>query len=479
MDFLQRAGHSKITAIGINQFANGHPLALRLASAAILEQPNRQLSDIPLDNVIETLAYYFLEDIQDPQIKAAVEATAIVRRVSESVLAAMLDLEDNATVYNKLSEVDFIEHRQDGLSLHYVLKNALTAMLKAKSPQKFSEYRNKASRTLLQEMKTADSSNLWRYTADIIYLVDNGVIRDAFFPPNDSREYSVEPAVDSDFETIMRIVEKHEPEDMQETYLHWWLHAPETFHSVKDSTGKVVGFYCLINPALMSDTVINKDPITAAWQKHNQENKKQGIKPQALFIRRWLSINEGESISGVQAACWLDIKRTYLAMRPNLRRAYLTVECLAPYAVVAQSLGFTVLDIEISINRRPFFTAMLDFGDDSVDGWIAKTLVNEINDVAERMPTPDWFDKPARQLVFENQRVDLTPLEFQTLSLLISNQGVALARKEILDKVWDIHYEGASNVVDTVILSLRKKLGEKAVLIQSVRGVGYRFVGSE
>jgi len=479
VDFLQQAGHSKVAAIGINQFANGHPLALRLASAAILEQPGRQLYDIPLDKVIQTLAYYFVDDIQDPQMRQAIEATAIVRRVSEPVLASMLDLDDNSTIFNRLSQVDFIEHRLDGLSLHDVLKHALAATLKAKSPQKFSEYRNRASRILRQEMKTADSSNLWRYTADIIYLVDNGVIRDAFFPPNDHREYSVEPAMNHDLETIMLIVQKHEPEDALEIYRHWWRHAQEAFYCVKDSANNVVGFYCLINPALISERILNKDPVTAAWWQHNQEHKIQGTAPQALFIRRWLSLNEGESTSGIQAACWLDIKRAYLGMRPHLRRVYLTVECLAPYAMVAKSLGFTVLDLEISFNSRPFSTAMLDFGEDSVDGWIAKTLVNEINEVAERMPPLTWFDKSARQLVFNNERVDLTPLEYETLALLIANQGIAISRKELLEKVWDIHYEGASNVIDTVILTLRKKLRDKAILIQSVRSIGYRFIGTE
>ena len=70
-------------------------------------------------------------------------------------------------------------------------------------------------------------------------------------------------------------------------------------------------------------------------------------------------------------------------------------------------------------------------------------------------------------------------LEYGTLTLLITNQGVAISRKELLEKVWDIHYEGASNVIDTVILTLRKKLRDKAILIQSVRGIGYRFIGAE
>lgn len=477
--FLQLCGHTKISATGLNQFANGHPFALRLASAAILEHPGRAFCDIPLDNMIQTLADYFIEDIQDPELRRAIEATSTVRRVSESVLATMLDLENNSTLYNKLAQLNFIEHHPDGLSLHDVLKHALATTLKARSPQKFSEYRNKASRVLRREMKTADSSNLWRYTADIIYLVDNSVIRDAFFPPNDHREYSVEPARANELEAMMAIVKKHEPQDTQAAYQHWYSHAPDTFHSVKDKNNAVVGFYCLINPALVSDNLIKQDPVTAAWCLHNQENNNQGDAQQALFIRRWLSINEGESPSAIQAACWLDIKRSYLTMRPKLRRVYLTLESLTPYAMAAKSLGFTVLDIAINFNDRVFSTAMLDFGEDSVDGWIASTLVNEINALATKTPPPIWFDKAARQLVFSDQRVDLTPLEYATLALLISNQGVVLSRKELLEQIWQIHYQGASNVVDTVILSLRKKLRDKAMLIQSVRGIGYRYIASK
>ncbi|MEH6452877.1 MAG: AAA family ATPase, partial [Psychromonas sp.] len=344
IEYLQQCGHCKISAIAINQFASGHPVALHLASAAILEHPGRELFDIPLENVIQTLADYFVEDIQDPQLRRALEATSTVRRVSESVLAAMLDLDDRGSLYNKLGQLSFVEHRPDGLSLHDVLKHALATTLKARSPNKFSEYRNKASRILRQEMKTADSSNLWRYTADIIYLVDNRVIRDAFFPPNDHREYSVEPAQLEDREAIMAIINKHDPQASQALYQHWFSNAPDTFHSVKDKTNTIVGFYCLINPALVSDNLIKHDPLTAAWWLDHQKNNNPEKSQQALFIRRWLSIEEGESPSAIQAACWLDIKRSYLTMRPNLRRVYLTVEHLSPYAMAAQSLGFTVLD---------------------------------------------------------------------------------------------------------------------------------------
>ncbi|HEY6971472.1 MAG TPA: hypothetical protein VJA94_19845 [Candidatus Angelobacter sp.] len=88
-----------------------------------------------------------------------------------------------------------------------------------------------------------------------------------------------------------------------------------------------------------------------------------------MFLRRWLSESEGEKPSPIQAACWLDIKRTYVALRPRLRRVYLVLEDMAPYAAAAQALGFTpVQQANASLDGKTYSSAMLDFGPSSVDG---------------------------------------------------------------------------------------------------------------
>jgi hypothetical protein len=63
--------------------------------------------------------------------------------------------------------------------------------------------------------------------------------------------------------------------------------------------------------------------------------------------------------SPVQAACWIDIKRKYLELRPNLRRVYLTVADLTPYAEAARRLGFRVIEEACG---EDYQSAMLDFG---------------------------------------------------------------------------------------------------------------------
>ena len=71
--------------------------------------------------------------------------------------------------------------------------------------------------------------------------------------------------------------------------------------------------------------------------------------------------------------------------------------------------------------------------------------------------------------------LSLSPKEYELLVYLVNHAGAALSRDQILNSVWDMNYYGDGRTVDTHIKRLRKKLGESAGLIETVRGYGYRF----
>lgn len=78
--------------------------------------------------------------------------------------------------------------------------------------------------------------------------------------------------------------------------------------------------------------------------------------------------------------------------------------------------------------------------------------------------------------------VGLTPLEFSLLTALATHPGRVYTRDQLLEQVWGGDYFGDDHVVDVHIGNLRKKLGDEAATprhIETVRGVGYRFVGKE
>ena len=83
-----------------------------------------------------------------------------------------------------------------------------------------------------------------------------------------------------------------------------------------------------------------------------------------------------------------------------------------------------------------------------------------------------------RQVLVSGQEVLLTPKEFDILRLLISHPGLVLSRGQIQDQVWGMEYLGETRTVDVHIRTLRQKLGICGELIETVRGVGYRFSSS-
>lgn len=87
------------------------------------------------------------------------------------------------------------------------------------------------------------------------------------------------------------------------------------------------------------------------------------------------------------------------------------------------------------------------------------------------------IDESAHCVTVEGNRLDLTPKEYELLAYLAQNEGMALSRDQILNAVWDFNYYGDIRTVDTHIKKLRLKLGSKGELIQTVRGIGYRFEG--
>ena len=73
--------------------------------------------------------------------------------------------------------------------------------------------------------------------------------------------------------------------------------------------------------------------------------------------------------------------------------------------------------------------------------------------------------------------VALTLKEYELLRFLMENQGVAFSREQLLDHIWDYGYAGGTRTVDVHIQTLRAKLGVCGSMIETVRGIGYRFGG--
>jgi DNA-binding response OmpR family regulator len=93
---------------------------------------------------------------------------------------------------------------------------------------------------------------------------------------------------------------------------------------------------------------------------------------------------------------------------------------------------------------------------------------------------PLELDRLKHQAYVGGRSLDLTPREFQLLEHFMMHKDDVVRRTELLEKVWDMHFDPESNVVDVHVGNLRRKLREAGYdgLIKTVRGVGFRLNGS-
>jgi DNA-binding winged helix-turn-helix (wHTH) protein len=435
-------------------------------SAAVRARPAAELEDIALQAVLDELTGLYL-DVLAPPTREALDAASVVRRITLSLLEAMLPDRAPQDAFERLRALPVVRLGHDGLIVHDTVRETVARALRGSDPATHRRYRGAAWRRLQNELPTVPPAELWRYTADMLYLIENPVVREAFFPTTE-HAYWVEAATPADASAIEAIARRHEPAAAADHLLSWWEHAPQGFRVVRDREGGVAGFSMLFEPDQVSYGAIEADPVTRTWREHlRRDPVPRGQR--VLFNRRLLSEEEGERLSGVQAACWLDVKRVYMELRPQLRRIYTTVCDIASFAPIVTPLGFVPMPDVVQLDNVGYHSAFLDFGPSSVDGWLAKLVAREL-----LIQEDSILDRVERQLVLDGRRVDLTRLEFEVLDYLLQHEGKVVERGSLLRDVWGSAHVG-SNVVDAVIRTLRKKLGERSVAIETVRSIGYRF----
>lgn len=85
------------------------------------------------------------------------------------------------------------------------------------------------------------------------------------------------------------------------------------------------------------------------------------------------------------------------------------------------------------------------------------------------------IDFTARIVSVNDEKLDLSPKEYDLLFYMVNNKNIALTREKLITNVWGYDFYGDDRTLDTHIKLLRKSLGEYSKFIVTLRGVGYRF----
>jgi len=208
------------------------------------------------------------------------------------------------------------------------------------------------------------------------------------------------------------------------------------------------------------------DPLFAVWQAHLAANPVDG---EILFIRQMSARANGAHPPG-RTACILDLKRNYIE-RWGMARIY--CYAFADDRDLLHRLGFRPL--EQARTGLPD-TMVLEVPGGDIIGWMSALVDAGPREMAHGDKLD--FARDRREIVVEGRAIELTPLEAQVLGELIDRAPAVVRREDLIERIWRRAHVG-SNVVDTVVRTLRKKLGPRRDCIQTVAKAGYRYARSD
>ena len=106
----------------------------------------------------------------------------------------------------------------------------------------------------------------------------------------------------------------------------------------------------------------------------------------------------------------------------------------------------------------------------------ARVLLRRGQPTPEKLQVGDLsLDCIRRKVTRSNENIELAPKEFSILEYMMRNRGRPLSRTMIVEHVWDMDYDGLTNIVDVYIRHLRSKIDDRYPdkMIHTVRGIGY------
>ena len=455
------AGLSAEIAERIWRLSGGHPLGLRMAIHAA------RTGSLGTARDAGELANAILRAIGDSDLRRAVEACAIVRRANRALMSAILETEEPIplSLLETVEALPFATRDAEGIYIAEPVRRAIVEWMSGVEAERYQRWRKTAADWIVSRLRAAGRSGRWRHMADLLHLLEQPSLRNAFFPPEEEAP-PVEPARAQDFNQIFEIAELRNGPDERARIEVWAQCLPHRFSVARGSEGEVLAFYLFARQDDPHSGLGAIDPLFAVWQAHLAANPVDG---EILFIRQMSARANGAHPPG-RTACILDLKRNYIE-RWGMARIY--CYAFADDRDLLHRLGFRPL--EQARTGLPD-TMVLEVPGGDIIGWMSALVDAGPREMAHGDKLD--FARDRREIVVEGHAIELTPLEAQVLGELIDRAPAVVRREDLIERIWRRAHVG-SNVVDTVVRTLRKKLGPRRDCIQTVAKAGYRYARSD
>jgi len=358
--FLHKRGLPADHEQGILEFTHGHPLALSLVAEVFSQRGHVGLHPEESPDIVKTLMERFVQQVPGPAHRTALEACALVRVTTETLLGEMLGMpasgptsEGVHTLFEWLRELSFIESSAEGIFPHDLARETLVTDLRWRNPGWYVELHNRARKYYTDRLNQTSGLAQQRLMLDTVFLHrDNAVIR-SFFDWQTTGSMVPYTLEESDLSSLKRMVANYEGEESAKLAMYWFKQYPQNVTVWRDIVGSPLGFILSLPLHTLKDKEAKLDPAVKSTRKLLESHAALRADEVATLFRFWMARDTYQGISPIQSLIFIQVAKHYLTT-PGL--AFTFFPCADPdfWAAIlsyAELTRYPEADFEVSGKR--------------------------------------------------------------------------------------------------------------------------------
>lgn len=258
-DYLDRRGVPHGLRASIVGFTHGHPLALSLA-ADVAHQSGGDLRPESSPEVIGSLLERFVERVDRPGCRQALEVCAHARVTTESLLRGVLPGEDAFELFQWLRRLSFIEQGDEGIFPHDVAREVLDADYRWRDPDQYAQMHRRLRQYAFKRLEEAPESEHDRTSHDLLYLHRYSPAIRQFFLWDAFGQVQGSQAQPNDRKAILAMVNRHEGAESAAIAGFWFDRQRERFIVMREAGSELVGFMANLDLSAATAEALAIDP---------------------------------------------------------------------------------------------------------------------------------------------------------------------------------------------------------------------------
>ncbi|NBC15917.1 MAG: AAA family ATPase [Bacteroidetes bacterium] len=315
--FLQRRGIAEEQHDRVLTFTHGHPLATSLVADLMGQQPDQDFQPEQAPDVIKTLLEDFVQNVPGPAHRAALEACALVRFTTETLLQDLLELPDAHDLFEWLRGLSFIDAGMRGLFPHDLAREVLAADVQWRNPEWYAELQRRARKHYTSRLKEAHGVGDRIILSDYTFLLrDNPLVRPLVSRLrtqwSEAGEVLPGEARPEDREALAAMVRRHEGPESAEWFEHWFERQPDGITVYRDAEDVPQGFMATVTLDEADPDARAADPATRRAWAHLERQAPLRPGEHAALFRFWMAREAYQDVSPVQSLIFVRRVRYYL-----------------------------------------------------------------------------------------------------------------------------------------------------------------------